>query len=175
MTTNPQGTITPIVLTEDEMQALTGASKVIVDILGPKAVVLDTYARQTMVKMSPKDFEQMDKTLSYAQANPQFVPNYMSVDTLAQHVAAIHVLRGLEQAQGLAVKVLGDALMMSCAEAMAGVSTFYQSVKQAARRKLLGAQAIYDDLRQRFALRTPRATGATPAADDEGAEPGKGE
>ncbi len=118
--------------------------------LAPYLIALDNADRQTLPKMGDNNLPFVQKALDYSVSNPQFVPAYVDVPELKVDVDAVAVLldffRPLEQVHSS----LSDTIMLSGSEAYVAALAYYNSVKLAAKMKVPGAEAIYNDLRQRF-------------------------
>jgi len=118
--------------------------------LAPFLVALNPNERRTLPKVSDGTLPFVQKALEYAQTNAQFVPAYVDVAELKTDVDAVSTLlqflRPLEQL----FEILDDTVMLSGSEAYVAALAFYNSVKQATKMKVPGAEPIYNDLLQRF-------------------------
>ena len=119
-------------------------------VLAPYLHPLTPDERKNIVKMGDKSVGFMTKLLDYAAATPAFVPGFISYDELKQDVGVATALTPLEQlAEQLALD-LNSTVMVAGSEGMSQASPVYQNIKFLAEQKQPGAQAAYDDLRQRF-------------------------
>ena len=118
--------------------------------LAPYLVSLTPEERKTMLRMADKTVAFVQKTTDYATTTPAFVPAFVELDELRQDVAAVAALTPLrQQLEQLALDT--DSTMMTAGgEAYGHALTLYGNIKFLAKNKQPGAQAAYDDLRQRF-------------------------
>ena len=102
------------------------------------------------MKVADSNLPSVEKTLEYAESNPEFVPPFLSVPELRVDVEALSLLnsfiRGLQQTVGN----LSDIAILSGHEAMFGSLTYYNSVKQAAKMECDKAKTIFEELSKRF-------------------------
>jgi hypothetical protein len=134
----------------------------------PFLVNLSATERRQLPKMSDKTIAFDEKCASYMAAQPDLVPSYVNVAELtkdrALRVALMDILQQLKQL----VEGLDDTTMLAASEAYTADLSFYQNVRQAAQRGVIGADTIYNDLKQRFPGRagngssTPAPTPPTP-------------
>lgn len=128
----------------------------------PFLVNLTPDERQTLPKLGEKTLGFDEKCASYMVANPKLVPGFVEVAELAKDRAlrsplaeVVRELDALTQATDDTVTLVGHEIYMA-------ELAFYQNVRQAAKRGVVGAQPIFDDLKERFP--GGGATPATPAA-----------
>ncbi|KAA9332379.1 hypothetical protein F0P96_12970 [Hymenobacter busanensis] len=146
------------------LQKVQAALDVVKTELGPYLVSLTPEQRKTMLRMADKTVAFVQKTTDYATTSPAFVPAFVDVAELKQDAAALTVLAPIhQQLEQLALDT--DSTMMTAgSEAYGNALTIYNSIKFMAQNKQPGAQAAYDDLRQRFAGQGQRkAPAAKPA------------
>ena len=119
-------------------------------LMQPYLLALTPEQRHELPKMADKTISFVSKTLDYAESNPEFAPKYLDVDALQIDVKAVEDLTSIEQPAVNFSTQLDDTIMMSGSEAYIAALMYYNSVKEAARRNVPGAKAIYDDLKVRF-------------------------
>jgi hypothetical protein len=87
---------------------------------------------------------------TYMASSPNLVPPYVTVAEVDKDRALrVQVAEILREGKKL-TEALGDTLMVIGSEIWLADLSFYQSVRQAARRDVLGADTVYDDLKERF-------------------------
>jgi hypothetical protein len=139
-----------IVIPPDVLAQVLDLQTQVKNLLAPYMVALTPDERRGIPKMSDKTVTFVSKTLEYANAYPQFAPAYLDVPGLQIDVKAVDDLTSVEQlVENLSLQ-LNDSIMISGSEAYVAALTFYGSVKEAARRNVPAAKAIYDDLKVRF-------------------------
>lgn len=146
----PKENSVSIQIKPEDLKKVLDALKTIETTLKPYLIALTPEERKQIPKMSDKTVPFVEKTLDYAQTNPQFAPAYMSVGELKIDLEAASmltkVLRPVEQlGEGV-----NDTIMLAGSEAYIAALAYYNSVKQAAKMNVPGARAIYDDLSKRF-------------------------
>ena len=91
-----------------------------------------------------------EQCASYMASSPNLIPPYVDpVEVAKDRVLRLVLADILREAKKLC-EMLDDTLMVVASELWMADISFYQSVKQAARRNVLGADAVFDDLKSRF-------------------------
>jgi len=139
-----------IVIPPDVLTQVLDLQTQVKTLLAPYLVALTPDERRGIPKMSDKTVTFVSKTLEYANAYPQFAPAYLNMEGLQIDVKAVDDLTSVEQLVENLASQVSDSIMLSGSEAYVAALTFYNSVKEAARRNVPGAKAIYDDLKMRF-------------------------
>jgi hypothetical protein len=122
----------------------------IVTALKPYLQPLTPQERQDMLKMGDKTVAFVQKTRDYAAQNPAFVPAFVSLPDFKIDADALLGLAPLrQQLESLALDT-DSTLMVAGSDAYAEALTIYKNIKFLAENNQPGAQAAYDDLRQRF-------------------------
>jgi hypothetical protein len=127
----------------------------------PFLVNLNADERRQLPKMSDKTIAFDEKCASYMAAHPELVPNYVNTAELTKDRALRTALMDVEQQLQQLVEGIDDTIMLAASEAYTADLSFYQNVRQAAQRGVVGADTIYNDLKQRFPGRGSNGT-ATP-------------
>ncbi len=106
--------------------------------------------RSGMLKMGDKTLAFVSKSINYAQQNPTLVPAYFDlVEAQKDYKLTTDLYLVYQQVSSL-LRSIEDSNMIAGSEAYEAALVFYNSVKGASRSNVPGAQAIYDDLKQRF-------------------------
>lgn len=119
-------------------------------LLKPYALTLTPTERAEMAKLGDKTLAFVDKTNAYSQANPLLCPPYFSQAELAIDFADYQSLRPLAVLVEQVLHSIEDTMMVAGSEAYVASLSFYNSTKDAAKRDIPGAKAVYDDLKARF-------------------------
>ena len=121
--------------------------------LAPYLQGLTKQERQSLFKMGDKTVATVQKTKSYVETNPEFVPGYMNkVEFLKDET----VVTQLDPIANLARQITSDAddtVMLCGSEALQEAMLYYGQVKEAASKGIATAKPIYEDLSQRFSKR----------------------
>ncbi len=139
-----------IKITAAEVQKVTDALKVVNDTLAPYLVALTPDERQALPKMNDGTLPFVQKALDYATTNPQFVPAYIDVPELKVDVDATDSLLQIDRPLVQLAESLTHTVILCGSEAYVAALAFYNSVKQAAKMKVPGAEPIAKDLGERF-------------------------
>jgi hypothetical protein len=116
----------------------------------PFLVNLTAEERSTLPKMGDNTEPFVNKALTYAENNPTLVPPYVNVPELRKDFNLASQLTLIRQQAMQLAEALDDTEMALGSESYVTALAFYNSVKQAAKMNVPGAEAIYDDLRTRF-------------------------
>jgi hypothetical protein len=119
-------------------------------ILKPYLVALKPEERSKIPKMGDKTMPFVEKVTEYCQANPEFVPAYMSVKDLDIDFKAASDLTTLFRSVEQLASGLNDTIMLSGSEAYSNALTYYNSVKEASKKNVPNAKTIFEDLKKRF-------------------------
>jgi hypothetical protein len=119
-------------------------------LLAPYMQALTAAERHGILKMGDKTIAFVNKTLDYAQTQPQFAPTYMNTQELANDVEVVNGLTRIEQPIANLASQLNDTIMIGGSEAYVAALMYYNSVKEAVKRNVPAAKAIYEDLKMRF-------------------------
>jgi hypothetical protein len=135
---------------DDDMQAIRDAIKILQDKLADHLVDLDADQRVGTPKMGTRTVDFVTRTLTYAQAYPQFVPPFVDVAEFERDLSAFHLLGTLQQPLAHLVDMLSDSVLQSGSEAYTAALASYQAVKSAAKLNQPGAAIIVADLSDRL-------------------------
>lgn len=119
--------------------------------LAPCLTSLTPKERKTMPRMADKTVAFVTKTADYAASTPAFVPGFVDLAKLTQDVAGVTALTPLRQQFEQLALDTDSTVMLAGSEAYTNSLTIYSNIKFLAKNKQPGAQAAYDDLKERFA------------------------
>jgi hypothetical protein len=153
--------------TDAEITQIKDAIGVLVALLAPKLIALSDEDKKRLSKISDSSIPFNEKVAQYVVSNPEFVPMFLKADDFLTDFSAFKELRGfirlLEQVFGN----MQDSSMLAGSEADDFARAYYGAVGQAAKMGVPNAQAIYDDLSERYeGQRKPRAR-QTPKSEPE--------
>jgi hypothetical protein len=122
--------------------------------LAPYLQGLTQRQRQDMFKMGDKTVATVQKTKSYIDTNPEFVPNYMEKVEFLKDEAVVTQLEPISNlANQIAIDV-SDTVMLAGSEAIKQALFYYGTVKEAHTKGVPAAKPIYTDLKTRFSRGT---------------------
>ena len=127
--------------------------------LAPYLQALTAAERQHLLKMGDKTVAIVQKTKSYVETNPEFIPAYMDKAEFLQDEAVVTQLEPVLQLAEQLFADVTDTVMLSGSEALKAALLYYGQVKEAAHKGVVTAEPIYNDLSARFA----RSAHKTPA------------
>ena len=125
--------------------------------LAPYVTPLTNEQRKSMLKMSDKTLAFVQKSVAYADTNPEFVPPYMNVGELQIDFANAMQLDGVFRLAEQLCNNLNDSEMVAGSEAYHTALMYYNTVKQGDKNGIAAARSIYEDLQKRFPGRTKLA------------------
>ena len=143
--------------TDAEISQIRAAIETLVGLLAPKLIALSDDEKRRLSKISDDSIPFNEKVAQYVVSNPEFLPMFRTADEFLTDFSAFRELRGftrlLEQIYGN----IQDTSMLAGSEADGFARAYYGAVGQAAKLGIPNAQAIYDDLSERYdVLRKPR-------------------
>jgi hypothetical protein len=116
----------------------------------PFLVNLTAEERKVLPKMGDKTLAFDQKCAGYMTAHPELVPGFVSTAELAKDRTLAADLNDIARELGQVAEGVDDTTMLALSEAYMADLSFYQNVRQAAQRGVVGVDSIYDDLNQRF-------------------------
>lgn len=137
------------VLTDANKQAILDAVTLIRTKL-PFLLTLTPDEAMALPKMSDKSVGFDEKCVSYMDSLPTLVPGFVSVPEAAKDRVLRAQLAAIARELSALNDSVDDTLKIVASEIWMADLSFYQSVRQGAKRGVAGAQAAYDDLSQRF-------------------------
>jgi hypothetical protein len=119
--------------------------------LAPYLQGLTAEERQSLFKMGNKTLATVQKTKSYVETNPEFVPAYMNKVEFLKDEAVVSQLSPIANLASQLTIDVEDTVMLSGSEALQMAMLYYGQVKEAQSRGIPTAKPIYEDLKERFA------------------------
>lgn len=155
-------------LTEADMTAFMAANEAIRDLI-PFSVNLTMDERISTPKFGPASMAFDEHCKNYMTTHPQFVPPYLDPAEVNKDRDLRLQLANMRRELKSTLERVDDTLMVVGGEIWMADLTYYQTVRQAARRDVDGADTVYSDLRARF----PGAGGdpVPPPEEDEDEDP----
>ena len=106
----------------------------------------------------------IDKVSDVAEANPEFAPAFFNSGDLKERLREIEILRNISTALAQMLRITDDVLLQVSDDAFQMALGYYNTVREAARRRQPGAQAIFNILRPFF--NRPRRAGDEPTEQE---------
>lgn len=135
----------------------------------PMLLGLTVEERISIPKVNAGNINFVMDALSLMQNNASMLPAYMSVSELDKDLALYRQLEELLSLTDQLQEKLRDTHMLAGSEAYINSLAFYRMAEAAAKAGLPGADAVYDQLKVRFA-----GQGGTGTSPDAGAGTGSG-
>jgi hypothetical protein len=118
--------------------------------LEPYVVALTPAQRRSLPKMGRKSLSFVEKAQEYAQHNPDLCPGFLDNRVFEAEFSTAHDLWKFTNCVKQLVENLQDTELAAGSKAYRLALAFYESVKIAAKRDVLGAKAILEELQERF-------------------------
>ena len=150
--------IVSIQVPEKDLQTAIRKIQEVKALMKPHLIALQPNERMTLPKMGDKSLSFVTKATEYAQSRKDFSPPYLNAEELAIDLKAVEDLTRVYRETEQLCKSLDDTIMLSGSEAYAEALAYYQAVKQAAKRNIPDAKAVYQDLRKRFGRKSNEGT-----------------
>ncbi len=113
-------------------------------------------------KMGEKSVSFVEKSLEYARGNPKLVPPYLDAGELNKDLVLVKQLQPIHNLLNQLFDALDGTFTAVGSEAYVESLSFYNTVRDAAKRNVPGSDAIYQDLRKRFPGRSGVQKAAAP-------------
>ena len=123
-------------------------------LLAPFLQGLTAKQRKELFKMGDKTVATVQKTKSYVDTNPEFVPNYMDKPEFLKDEAVVSQLNPITNLAKQLFTDTSDTVMLAGSEALKQALYYYGSVKEAQSKGVATAKPIYEDLSERFARKS---------------------
>ena len=124
--------------------------------LAPYLQGLTSEERMSLFKMGDKTVATVQKTKSYMDTNPEFIPSYMDKDEFLKDEKVVTQLNPIVNLAKQLASDTDDTVMLSGSEALQEAMMYYGQVKEAAAKGIPTAKPIYEDLRQRFSKKSKK-------------------
>lgn len=121
--------------------------------LAPYLQGLTAEERRDLFKMGDKTVATVQKTQSYTETNPEFIPTYMDVLEFNRDVNVVNKLKPIEDLATQLVVDVSDTSMLAGSEALTQALFYYGQVREADSKGVPTSRAIYEDLQPRFSRR----------------------
>lgn len=116
----------------------------------PFLLNLTKEERIQLPKLGPASLAFDEHCASYMATAPNLIPPFVDAAEVTKDRNLRLVLADLLREAHKLCEMLDDTLLLVGSEIWMADLSFYQTVRQAARRDVPGADAIYDDLKERF-------------------------
>ncbi len=133
----------------------------------PFLINLTKDERIELPKLGPASLAFDEHCASYMATAPNLIPPFVDAAEITKDRNLRLVLADLLREAHKLCEMLDDTLLLVGSEIWMADLSFYQTVRQAARRDVPGADAIYDDLKERF----PGVAGDEEEEEDDGPTP----
>ena len=140
--------------------AITEVNAIISRLQGATGDALSPNQRRTKRSAGVRNYGFMDKVSDIATANPEFVPGFFSVLEMKNLIRHIELLRDLAVALERLLRLVRDEQLLASDETFNMALMYYNSVRDLARRRVPGAEAVFRELQLFFRRR--RTTAAEP-------------
>ena len=120
------------------------------NLLAPYLQGLTAEERQSMFKLGNKTVATVQKTKSYVDTNPEFVPAYMNKPEFLKDEKVITQLQPIVNLTAQLHSDTDDTMMLSGSEALQNAMLYYGQVKEAHSKGVPTAKPVYEDLSERF-------------------------
>ncbi|MDD3320939.1 MAG: hypothetical protein PHS59_05795 [Paludibacter sp.] len=121
-----------------------------IELMKPYAITIGAAERSELAKLGDKTLAFVEKTKTHSADNPLLRPAYFDYDEFSIDFSDYQNLRPLSKLIEQLLNYTDDTMMVSGSEAYIAALSFYNSVKDASKRDIPGAKAVYDDLKARF-------------------------
>lgn len=122
--------------------------------LAPYLQGLTADERMSLFKMGNKTVATVQKTKSYIDTNPEFVPSYMNKIEFLKDETVVTLLNPIANLAKQLASDVEDTVMLSGSEALQEAMLYYGQVKEASAKGIPTAKPIYEDLKERFSKRS---------------------
>lgn len=129
--------------------------------LAPYLQGLTADERISIFKMGDKTVATVQKTKSYVDTNPEFVPAYMDKTEFLRDEAVVSQLNPIANLASQLTTDVEDTVMIAGSEALYSALLYYGQVKEASNKGIPTAKPIYEDLSKRFSKRTKKKEQST--------------
>jgi hypothetical protein len=107
--------------------------------------------RKSLPKIQSNNKTFTEDAITAAQNNPNFLPGYFNVNDLAVDLSLYMQLEEFVQKLRSILEMFEDLQMLSGSEAYTGALAFYRLMEAAKKAGQPGADAVYNNLKTRFA------------------------
>lgn len=133
-------------------------------LLEPHLIALGAEDRKRLAKISDGTIPFMQKVAQYVESNPEFVPAFVDVAEFKKDLQTFTDLREVLRPILQMVSNLEDTTALTGAEAYDFGRAYYKSTQQGVKMNVPNANAIYEDLKERFEIKTTKPAPILPTA-----------
>jgi len=114
------------------------------------SVAMSDAERQRLLGSGVRRYGFIDKVSDFASANPGFIPPFMDVNTLKDLIRQIELLRDISIYLQQLLRTTRDNLLLTGDEAFRLALMYYNTVRDASRRRVPDAEVIFKALQLFF-------------------------
>lgn len=133
-----------------EIADLNAALSAIEAIITPKAVNLTEKQRQQYGRVKYEMEVWVNKASNYMSANPSLVPSYIDTREHDKDIQSHNTLNPIIDRLEITLRAMSDTNLLLGTDLYNNCMAFYRAVKMAAQSNAVGANSIYNDLKQQF-------------------------
>jgi len=111
---------------------------------------LSAAERRRLLGSGVRRYGFIDKVSDVAAGNPEFIPPFMDTDELKKLIRQIELLRNISANLQQLLRMTNDELLLTGDEAFRIALMYYNSVRDASRRRVPGAMALFNMLQPFF-------------------------
>jgi hypothetical protein len=137
-------------VTDDAMQAITTKINLAMQQFASYADTMRPIERSRKISAGIKNFGFIENAFQSAEANPLFVPAYLSMSTFSEEITDIELKRALLLLLKQFEQEVSDSLLDSGDAAYHDALLYYNSLKEADKQKIPGAEALFKALQPFF-------------------------
>jgi hypothetical protein len=137
-------------ITDEQKEKIEQKIAELAELLRPHVIALDKADRKGLSKMSDKSIPFAQKIKQYVDTNPEFVPQFVDINEYKTDFQTFLYFRGFLRPMLQMISGIEDTSILSGAYTYKNARAYYESVGQAAKMNVQNAEAIYEDLRERF-------------------------
>lgn len=116
----------------------------------PEGVALRPSDRQRLLKIGRKTTQFVQQTIEMTQQNPDLVPAYIDRTEMEQNYQLYNQMLAISNVVQQLNRKVTDVMLASGSYAHVSSISCYNSIKNASRDNVPGAQPFYDTLKTRF-------------------------
>lgn len=138
-----------VILTEEEVTLINGFIDNINQAM-PFLVNLPPEEKKGGFKLGDRNLGFLEKGKDYITQSPEFMPSYQPTEEVVVDAGSSVQLTSIVRKLRILADKIEDTASIAGMEALNGILTYYNAVKQAAKDNVNGDETIYNDLRKRF-------------------------
>lgn len=139
-----------VTFTEEEVQLANSHITALLVLFSPKCISLTPDERKEYGRIGDKTENWARKGIEYMKEQPEFNPAFIDVEEAQQDFASREILKPLLQKITSLNNMLDDTMLVLGADINGANLSYYRNIKMLARQGVIGAKAIYEDLKARF-------------------------